>query len=288
MARSFAIRLCAALAAPCAARAETIFQFEPAISYDDNVTRAHDTSDVRSDQNVSLAASGSQVFAVSGRDLLSLGLNLKETQYLRFHGLSAFEAGPMFGYRHKFGLGSSAPWLSATAAWTYDDYVSHIRDGNHLLLQLAAGTRLNNRLDGALGLAYDYREAQGGQSVVPGISGRVFNLHGGSVFLKFGYTLSPAARAGLKIGLRRGLVESTARPGPGIYAVSDAIAEDTLFGEDFYAYRLKGNTISAGSNLSWALGPRSSLNLSGGFDHTSAGRFQYDGGTAGFSFVYRR
>ncbi|MBL6752183.1 MAG: hypothetical protein ISP90_16815 [Nevskia sp.] len=287
VARSFAFRLCAALAAPCAAHAETVLQLEPAFNFDSNLSRAHDSDDVKADGSFSLAASASEVFALSGADLISLGLNLKESQYLRFHGLNAFEAGPALAYRRKFGLGAQAPWVSLSAAWTYQDFASSIRDGNTWQLQLAAGRRWGHRLDGSAGLGYDRRDARGGERAVPTIAGNAFDLHGASVFARLNYALCERARAGVRLNLRRGLVESSTRPGRGIYSVSDAITEDPVFGDEFYAYRIKGTTITAGTSLGWTLGAHSSLNLTASYDHTRAGAFQYDGGGGGLSYVFR-
>jgi hypothetical protein len=95
---------------------------------------------------------------------------------------------------------------------------------------------------------------------VPGISGKVFDLRGQTLYARAGYSVTDRLLLAAELDVRRGDVVATTRPDFQIFAVSDAIAADPTFGPDFFAYRLRGTTDTAKASASWALDDRSSVN----------------------------
>ena len=252
------------------ARAEWFYDVRAGALFDDNLTRAQKAADERGDGAATLAAAAGWFYAPSGGDGITLTLEANSEAYARFHGLNLVSIGGSAAYRHKFGLGRDVPWASITISAAHDDYRSDIRDGDRLEARLEVGRRLTDNFDASFGVATDRRFARNDRPVVPGISGKVFDLRGQSVFARAAYDITDRVQVGGRASVRRGDVESTTRQNLDIFLASDAIAADPTFGSDFYAYRLRGTTAAATATLSWALSERSSLNVSYAVARTSA------------------
>ena len=252
------------------ARAEWFYDAHAGGVYDDNLTRAQNVADVRGDGAATLGAGAGWFHAPSGADGITLALEANTEAYARFHGLNLISIGGSAAYRHKFGLGRDVPWASITVSAAHDDYRGDIRDGGRLEAVVEAGRRLTDDFDASFGVAADRRFASNDRPVVPGISGKVFALRGLSVFARAAYDITDRVQVGGRVAVRRGDVESTTRQNLDIFLASDAIAADPTFGSDFYAYRLRGTTVTGNATLSWALSERSSLNLSYAVAHTAS------------------
>jgi hypothetical protein len=252
------------------AHAEWFFDLDAGALYDDNLTRAQQAADVRGDGAATLAAAAGWYHAPSGTDGITLSLGANSEAYARFHGLNLISIGGSASYRHKFGLGRDVPWASITVSAAHDDYRGDIRDGDRLEARLEVGKRLGENFDAAVGVEIDRRFASNDRPVVPGISGKPFDLHGQSVGARAAYDVSDRLQVGARVSARRGDVVSTTRQNLDIFLASDAIAADPTFGSDFYAYRLRGTTTTAKATLSWALSDRSSLNVGYAVARTAA------------------
>jgi hypothetical protein len=174
-------------------------------------------------------------------------------------------------------------------AGSHDNYRSAIRDSDSLEARAELGRRFNEAFDASVGAVFDRRYARNDLPVVPGISGRVFDMRGKSAFVRAGYALTEQLQAGANFAVRRGDVVSTTRQHREIFLESDAIAADPAFGDDFFAYRLRGTstTQTAAVTLSWALSDRSSLNFRYADERTSAYEgLDYRGRIAALSFAF--
>ena len=272
-----------------AARAEWLLDVDAGARYDSNLTRAQEHPDVRADAAATLFASAGTFFALTGADGLTLDVNALTEAWHRFHGLNRASIGGSASYKHKFGLGYAAPWISFGLAGSHDDYRSAIRDSDSLEARAELGQRFNEAFDASVGAVFDRRYARNDLPVVPGISGRVFDVRGKSAFVRAGYSLTEQLQAGANFAVRRGDVVSTTRRHLEIFLESDAIAADPAFGDDFFAYRLRGTstTRTAAVTLSWALSDRSSLNFRYADERTSAYEgLDYRGRIAAVSFAF--
>jgi hypothetical protein len=261
-----------AVVAP-AARADTFAEARAGVVYDDNLTRAQRDADIRADTAARVAASGGWYVAPTGQDGLSLWVHGEADAYARFHGLDTVSAGAGARWRHKFGVGLDVPWLAVTLDASHGAWRDDIRDGNRLDARLEAGKRFGETFDASLGVTLDRRTADHDRPVVPGISGKVFDLSGRSAFARAAWDVTPDFQVGVRADVRRGDVVSTTRINFAIFEASDAIAADPAFGPGFFAYRLRGTTTTATLNLSYALSDRASLNLTYADARTRA----YDG-----------
>ncbi|HWZ73823.1 MAG TPA: hypothetical protein VN326_20380 [Casimicrobiaceae bacterium] len=270
-------------------RAEWLFDVDAGARYESNLTRAQQDPDVRGDGAATLFASAGSFFALTGADGLTLDANAATEAWHRFHGLNRISIGGTASYKHKFGLGYAAPWASLGLSGSRDNYRADIRDSDRLEARAELGQRFSEIFDASVGAVYDRRYARNDLPVVPGISGRVFDLRGKSAFVHAGYALTEQLQAGANFAVRRGDVVSTTRRHLEIFLESDAIAADPAFGDDFFAYRLRGTstTRTAAVTLSWAFSDRSSLNFSYADERTSAYEgLDYRGRIAALSLAF--
>ena len=259
--RATALAALALLAACAPVRAEWLYDVRAGVALDDNLSRAQKAADVRADTAATAAASAGWFQALSGADGVTVSVDAATEAYTRFHGLNMLSLGVGAAYRHKFGLGYTAPWLAIAIDAAHDDFRGTVRDSDRLDASLEFGRRLTERVDVSLGVALDRRIARNDLPVVPGISGKPFDLRGHSAFARAAFDVDERLEIGGRLAVRRGDVESTTRRNFAIFEASDAIAADPAFGPDFFAYRLRGTTISGAASLSWALSDHSSLNL---------------------------
>jgi hypothetical protein len=244
------------------ASAEALFDAQLGGVFDSNLTRAPSGPDVKPDWAATFAASAGQFIAPTGDDGLTLGLDVRGEAYHRYKGLDVVGGGGSVAYRHKFGLGWGVPWVALAASGSYDDYRTDVRTGARFDLRAEIGRRFTESIDAAAGVAYDRRFAPHGQPVVPGISGKAFELTGQSAYFRIGYAFNDAWLLGVDGSIRRGDVESTSQRSLPVFLASSAIAQDPAFNEaELYAYRLRGTTSALGATLSWALSERSSLGV---------------------------
>lgn len=261
------------LVAATGARAEWFYDVQAGALYDDNLTRAQQPADERADGAATLAASAGWFDALTGADGITLALDANTEAYARFHGLNVVSGGVSAAWRHKFGVGYAAPWISLAVDARHDNYQGDIRDGNRFGAHAEVGRRFTRSFDASVGIAYDLRVAKNDEPVVGGVSGKVFDVRGQSAFARAAYDVTERLQLAARLSVRRGDVVSTTRQNFEIFEASDAISADPTFGDDFFAYRLRGTTRTASANLSLALSNHASVNL--GYD--DARTRAYDG-----------
>jgi hypothetical protein len=270
--------------------AEWLFDAGTGVEHDDNLTRAAPASDTRADSAVTWSTSAGQHFAPTGVDGITVSGFARGAIYRRYTDLDHAEFGIVAGWRHKFGLGLLAPYLSVAASASYDDYRGKLRSSERYEAHAELGQRFSESLDGAVGIAWDARNQRHDQpSLVPGFSGSVFDLRGQSAYAHAGYAIDDRWLVAARTSVRRGLVESTAQQGLAIFVTSDAIAEDPAFHDDLlYAYRLRGTTYTGTATLSYALSDHAAIDFSGTGELTRAGQgLDYRSRIFSLSFSYR-
>jgi len=255
----FAGAIVSAVAMPL--RAEWLVDVDAGVTYDDNLTRAQQSVDTRADFAFPIAVAARTPIALGGYDAVVFGADARAEAFARYHGLNNIAVGVSAEYRHKFDLGYAAPWLALTGSAAYYGYREDLRDGSRFSLRASAGKRFTEDFDASIGAFVDRRYASHDEPVVPGISGKPFDLRGHGAFATVGYACTEQLFLGATVSVRRGDVVSTTSRGFAIFAASTAIAEDKAFGDEIYAYRLRGTTLSASGTASWALSNHSSINL---------------------------
>ena len=282
--------LALALGCGCApARADWEITTEAGGQYDDNLTRAQDAVDKRAAGAAIVGVSGLSVTPWTGSDAIILALYGRAEIYDRYSGLSNATLGGNLAYRHKFGVGYAAPWVSVAVDGSYDNYRDNLRTGTRLDVRAETGRRLDQQADVAAGVYFERRYDNHGESIVPGIPGDVFALAGVGAYARGGYAFTNGLYVGVAASVRRGDVESTAQQSLQIFLASDAIAEDPVWGDpELYAYRLRGTTLGGALTASYAFSDNSSLNASYRYDLTHAAQdLQYTSNAVRLTFAYR-
>jgi hypothetical protein len=261
-ARTLGRAACAALAACASGLAQSAWQYDvdAGFTYDSNVNRAYAPADIRADAAFALDATAGWFYALSGADGLTLAGEATTQIHHRFAGLNALELAASATYRHKFGLGYAAPWIALRLSAADLQYRDDLRDGGRVEGRIEMGQRFTPELDAAFGGILERRRARNDEPVVPGISGKVFDLRGQALYARAGYAFTDRLLVAATLAVRRGDVVASTRRDFEIFIVSDAIAADPAFGPDFFAYRLRGTTDTAKLSASWALDDRSSFN----------------------------
>ena len=149
--------LAIASASTAPARAEWFVEFDAGVRYDSNLTRAQKETDVRADGAAAFTASGGYFNALSGADGLTLSALAHSEAYHRFHGLNELEVGATASYKHKFGVGYAAPWVSLAATASHDNYSANIRDSDRLEWRVEMGQRFSEVFDASFGADYARR-----------------------------------------------------------------------------------------------------------------------------------
>jgi hypothetical protein len=268
--------------------AEWLFDADAGAFYDNNLGRASSPADFRAGSAATLAIAASWFAAPTESDVLSVGAAVGGEAHDRYHGLNNGWAVGTALYRHKFGVGLSAPWVLGEIAGGYYEYDFNVRTGARFALRAEMGKRLSETFDIEIGAFYDRRYGPFGVPDIPGISGKAFDLRGEGVYFRAGYAVTENLLLSARLAVRRGDVVSTATETDQIISAATAIAEDPTFGDELYDYRLRGTTRTAVVTLSWALNARSSLNLSYTGEATSVmAGLDYRSSMAALTYSYR-
>lgn len=262
---------------------------EASLLHDDNVPRAQLPSDIKSDNAVTARAGIGRSFPTDERGDVGVAFDLRALRYARYEGASVLSLGASAAYRRKLGLGLTAPRAGVEASLALEDSPEAVRDGARFGATAYLSKRFDERLEAAVGAAYDRREQRDATSVVPGIPGDPFSLQSRSLFARgsfaFGERMSLVASA----TARRGDVVSSTRRNSQIFVQSAAIAPDPAFGPDYIAYRLTGaRTTSLAAGIGYELSRRSSIEALFTVDSTSArGGLDYDRQVLSLAWAYR-
>jgi hypothetical protein len=257
--------------------------------YDDNLTRAQENVDKRADGAATANVTGTNFIPLTGSDGVTFTIYGRGELFGRYSGLTNVVVGGTASYRHKFGLGFAAPWASVSVGTSYDHYQQDLRTSTRVDVRAEAGKRFTEQFDASAGVYYERRYDNHGESIVPGISGQVFDLAGQGAYVRAGYALTNALYLDAKAGVRRGDVESTSQRSFQIFRASTAIANDPAWGDpNLYAYRLRGTTWSGALTASYALSDQSSLDAEYRYDFTRAAQgLEYTANRIVLTFVHR-
>ncbi|HEX3846920.1 MAG TPA: hypothetical protein VHV81_06025 [Steroidobacteraceae bacterium] len=227
---------------------------------DSNVGNAEPYDDIVSDTIVGAHLSAAQLFPLGTGYSVTIGGNLAGEAYREITGLTNASADASIVLKHKWGLGAYAPWATVGVSAGRTSYDDPYRNTWDYHAALAAGRRFE-RWSVWGEYALDRRAARDQEQEVPGISGDAFSAIGRTLSAHAEYSLSGRVFLTLSLSARRGDVISTTEENLQVFYASRAIAEDPAFGEDYYAYKITGNTYGAAAGLEFALSPHNALSL---------------------------
>jgi hypothetical protein len=232
---------------------------------DDNVTRAQLAQDIKSDSAVVLSATADSAYRPTGNSSLSLALALSGSAYQHYQGLDNLNAELELAYRWKFGLGPYVPELHLSAAAVRLEYRDGARDGWLYEGEIGLAKRLSDRA--GIRIAYQMEQRKSDNvaprldGLPPEITANVFDLTSRKLSLGADYSLSPDYVLAATYSLRDGDIVSTTLRNFPIFLASSAIATDSVFGPDRYAYTMQARTRGLSLGLSRVIGGHASFSI---------------------------
>jgi len=243
-------------------------------SYDDNLTRAELTRDIKGDSALAVTASAGPRFQLTGYDSVALTATVAVTKFRHYDGLDNASPGLALTYRRKLGLGPYVPQLALSGSATRLEYRDGLRDGWLYAAEVEASKRLSERWGVRATFRSERRDADDvPERVVPFISADVFDLASRSVGIHADFAYTPRYVFSAGFTLHRGDIVSTTQRNRPIFLASSAIAPDRVFGDNTFAYTMQARTGALSMGVSRELGPQASLSL--GYEHRDS---RADGG----------
>ena len=259
-----AAALCCSLLAPVVAQAEWGFDAGAGVNYDDNLPNALESKDRKGDTafTANLSAGFHQQFGANTG--ASIGLVADTSAYARYTGLNNVGAGLRAQARHKFGLGSEAPWIALSAQAVHRDYHYDYRDGWQYDAGAILGKQLGERWSVRGSLRYDRYTADHLQPTVRrGISTAAYDTWGWNFGVQAGFLLTEADTLSAGYSYRNGTVTAVTPPNYEILGFSSAVARDTVFSSTtrLIAYRIAAQTDTVSLAWSHTLGRHAAVSL---------------------------
>jgi hypothetical protein len=221
--------------------------------FDDNVTRAKESADIRSDHAYS--ADLSKVFIFPGTEhtrTLVTGL-LGGEKFARYSGLSHAFGGVQGEFQYRSSAGFSAPILAVFARAFAEQYQSKLRDGSRYSAGVSIRQPVTDRIQLFGALAHDERKGESD----------VFDTKDNAVRLNLDYTVTRTGTLYLTGEYRSGDIVSTGQPALELIDIAKVFAEDDAFpGEQLYCYRFDGKTVIATLGYNIGFSSRHSLDIS--------------------------
>ena len=208
--------------------------------------------------------------------------DISREQYNDWSDLSRSRVGGGLQLKHKFGLGMTAPRLSAAVSAHYEDVRDSNRDAWHYAIQLGLDKRLGPRLDLGITAFYRLRDGEDWSRASPDIGSDVYDSDHFELALNARYSLLPRLRWSMRASYYDGEFDSDCadllEPGGGsVYGGGlanlgrgpvwadfglKALAVDEVFACRWLA---DGDGYGVRTDLTWSLSRASSMNLGVGY-----------------------
>ena len=238
---------------PGIAAADWFADLEAGIRYNDNLPRAQLSNDRKSDTAFLVEGVGGKRFYPTEAGILSLSMILRAQGFARFDDINSLASGGRASYRHKLGLGASAPWISLAVGGGREDFQGNLRNAAFFDPAFETGIRFRERWDLRAGLRHERRY---------GAKSDVFDQTGTTVSLNAGYEVNEWLFLSLGGEFRNGDVVSSSPSNPRVVGAASARVTDPAFGSDVVAYRLEAKTYTLIVASNVAVTDRFSLDLS--------------------------
>lgn len=249
------------VASPLPVHASWIFDAEAGIVHETNIGLAHKARDVKSDSRLSTAVSTGIAIPFDDRSIASFTGDLTGNGHAELSGLSNFGVGATTAFRHKFGLGPSAPWVRVFGSGARLEFEDPVRDGWRYRVGAGAGIRLAGRVDLRVDYAFEEHQADHGRAINRTLPGDVFDTTAHTYSGRVDFFYNEVVSLFAAYALRDGDVVSTTRRNPEIFAASSALTNDPAFGRDFIAYKIDAIVHIFSFGISFAVAEKASLNF---------------------------
>jgi hypothetical protein len=223
------------------------------IMYDDNVTRAKDSSDKLSDQSYSVNLSKPVIFPLTEHTRARVTGILGDESFIYYNGLSHAYIGAQGEYQYRSSAEFSAPTFTLFARIFGEQYQSRLRDGYHYSAGVSMLQPVTDRIQLFGALTHNYRHA----------TSEVFDIEDNSARVNLDYAATRTGTLYLSGDYRRGDVVSTGSPSLEFISIATVFAQDDAFpGRQLFCYRFDGKTLITTLGYNIGFSSRHSMDLS--------------------------
>jgi uncharacterized protein YhjY with autotransporter beta-barrel domain len=221
-------------------------------AFDDNVSRASDAVDKRSDTSFSLMVSKALSMLPTKNTRLTASGFMDVEKFRNYAGLGRLSVGAQGEFAYRFSGDFGSPTIGIFARYTADAYESELRDGNRRSVGINLRKSLTDRINLFAAVANNVRSGKSD----------VFNTHDNSGRMNLDYTLAPGQTLYLTGELRKGDIISSGQPSIKILDSSTVFVRDDVFNAPwFYDYRMKGKTNLMTLGYNYSLGSKDSIDF---------------------------
>ncbi|MEK7863707.1 MAG: autotransporter outer membrane beta-barrel domain-containing protein, partial [Chloroflexota bacterium] len=226
---------------------------EGTYTWEDNLTRARDAGDQLSDQVYSLNVGQGLVVPLGTHTRLVAAGFANADKFRTYRGLDRVSAGAQGEFQYRSSGEFDAPTFGILGRLTFDDYVSRLRGGQRLALEITYRQQLTDRIAAFGALARNARFAENDAFDARDTAAR-FNLD---------YSLGRQGTLYLAGEYRRGDTVSTASASAGSAAIAKFSVPDDAYGvAQRFAYRYEAETTLWTLGYNRPLGARDSIDFS--------------------------
>lgn len=223
------------------------------IMFDDNVTRAKDSTDKLSDHSFSINLSKPIIYPLSEHTRARLTGIVGAERFINYTGLSRAYAGATGEYQYRSSAEFATPTFALFARIFGEQYESRLRDGWHYSAGVSMLQPVTDRIQLFGALAHNERK---GDSAV-------FDNKDNSIRLNLDYTATRSGTLYLTGEYRRGDIVSTGHPSLEFISIADVFVQDDAYpGGQLFSYRFDGSTLIATLGYNIGFSSRHSLDLS--------------------------
>ncbi len=223
------------------------------VTFDDNVTRAKLSNDIRSDTFYTLNVSKTYMRFLSANTRVLLTGVLGGERFQNFNGLSKISLGAEATYQYRSSAEFDAATWGVVGKVSGEDFQSNLRDGVRYSLGGTILQPLTDRITVFGALTRNLRQA----------NSDVFSTKDTAVRVNLDYALRGGTTVYVSGEYRDGDLLSTGQQSLENITTADKFVQDDAFkGTPVFAYRLPGTTLLTTLGLNVGLGARDSIDLS--------------------------
>ena len=239
---------------PLASAATRDIQLNLGLQFDDNVTRAGDSSVALNDQIYSFDLSKRLIFSVSENTRARLTFNLGANHFRRFDGLSHLVEGVQGELQYRASAAFGAPTFAIFASVSAEQFSSKLRDNYRYAVGLSVQQALTDRISYFGALSHQHRDAQNA----------VFTNTDNSARLNLDYAFNPNSTLYFGAEYRRGDIVTTTTPAAENARIATALVldDDAFPGKGLTSYRFDGQSVLTTIGYNVSLNAHSAVDFS--------------------------
>ncbi|MDQ2070808.1 hypothetical protein [Natronospira bacteriovora] len=235
------------------------------LSHDDNLNRAAQAQDERSDTLLDAELAWLRPFDLREWGTLDATVAIGARLHDRFDDLNESRLVVSGHYHRRLGLGPQAPWIAAHLDYGYHGVKDEWREGTRQSIGASTGRGVGEHWQLRVGLAYDRQSPDNVRRDEGNAPYNVFRLSTLGLQTDLDYRMDNGWLWLSGLAYQRGDFNASTTD-PDLFDDEQLPwLDDPVFGESFRTYRIDGQAWSVQAGVSIPLGDRASINLIGRF-----------------------